>query len=98
MKKMPKNCRLSFQPKLILAHPTSIFIIKYEVLGPYEENSKKIATWGNPMGTCQNHLVKTLWRALEDQKRAGSKNFWLDLVKALGPLSGHQSKFSNHAE
>ena len=41
---------------------------------------------------------KKLWRALEDQKRAGSKNFWLDLVKALGPLSGHQSKFSNYAQ
>ena len=51
-KKMPKNCRLSFHPNLILAHQTSIFIIKYEVLGPYEEASKKIAMWGNPARTC----------------------------------------------
>ena len=52
LKKMPKNCRLSLQPNLILAHQTSIFIIKYEVLGPYEEAIKKIAMCGNPAGTC----------------------------------------------
>ena len=52
LKKMPEKRRLSFQPNLILAHPTSSFITKYEVLGPFEEASKKIAMLGNPVGTC----------------------------------------------
>ena len=95
---MPKNCWLSFHPNLILAHQTSIFIIKYEVLGPYEEAIKKIAMCGNPAGTCWNGLQKNFGGPWRIKKRARSKNFWLDLVKALGPLSGHQSKFSNYAQ
>ena len=41
---------------------------------------------------------KKLWGALEDQKRAGSKNFWCNLGKALGPPSGHPRKFLIHAQ
>ena len=42
--------------------------------------------------------AKKLPSGLEDQKRAGSKNFWCNLGKALGPPSGHPRKFLIHAQ
>ena len=41
---------------------------------------------------------KKLWGALEDQKRARSKNFWCNLGKALGPPSAHPRNFLIHAQ
>ena len=97
-KKMPKNCRLSFCLNLILTQQTSIFIIKFEHFRAYLELCKKIAMSGNPAGTCRLWVGKIFPSGLEDQKRAGSKNFWRNLGKGLGPLSGHPRKFLIHAQ
>ena len=52
-KKMPKNCRLSFHPNLIVTQQTNIFIIKFGLFCAYFELFKKIAMCANPTGPCQ---------------------------------------------
>ena len=90
---MPKNCGLSFHPNLILTQQTSILIIKFEVLGAYEEVSTKIAMWGNPMGTCQKGVLKNFQVAWRIRKGPDPKIFGVIWERLWAPLQATQENF-----
>ena len=91
--KMPKNCRLSFHQNLILTQQTNILIIKFEVLGAYEEVSAKIAMWGNPMGTCQKGVLKNFQVAWRIRKGPDPKIFGVIWERLWAPLQATQENF-----
>ena len=93
LKKMPKNCRLSFHPKLILTQQNSIPIIKFEVLGAYEEVSAKIAMWGSPLGTCWKWVGKNFRVAWRIRKGPDPKIFGVIWERVWAPLQATQENF-----
>ena len=90
---MPKKCRLSFQPNLILTQQTSIPIIKFEVLGAYEEVSVKIAMWGNPAGTCRIKVLKIFRVACRIRNGPDPKIFGVIWERLWAPLQATQENF-----
>ena len=90
---MPKNCRLSFHQNLILTQQTSILVIKFEVLGAYEEVSAKIAMWGNPTGTCQKGVLKNFQVAWRIRKGPDPKIFGVIWERLWAPLQATQENF-----
>ena len=90
---MPKNCRLSFHQNLILTQQTSIPIIKFEVLGAYEEDSVKIAMWGNPAGTCRFGVLKIFRVAWRIRKGPDPKIFGVIWERVWAPFQATQENF-----
>ena len=83
----------SFLPRDALRVPMN----KIDDFLAYWEPSKRFLCAAAPRGHAEN-LSKKIQGVPEDKKRAGSKNFWRNLGKALGPLSGHPRKILIHAQ